>query len=880
MPTPRKAPGLSRIALVVLGVLVALVLLAWGALAVFLPPSRVKALVQEQASRALTREVRLDGASVGLFPPVRMTVTGLALAEPGGFESGAAFQAKALHLDLDPFALLSRRVVVRRLALDHPAVHLLLRADGTTNFDGLVKPQPPGAPSGGEAMDLDVRAFEIAGGQLLVDDLRAARRIALALDTRTSLAVEGQDRVATAGTTTLSGLATGPLSARSLSDLDTRLAKVRWTIAHRGKWDGARQRLALERLALSFGRTELGLSGVIDRPGPSARVDFRARGAKLDLREVLAMLAVAELPALKGIEGGGALDFDLAIAGTLGPGRLPAVTGALSLAGGSFRYPGAAASVKDLSFHARFAPDSLTVPDVRAVVAAQPIRASLAIARFADPDVAFAVQGDLDLAAVAPMFAPRDLRLGGRAAVDVRGRGRAKDPGGFALEGSARLAKVSVESPGIPKAIEDVNGTIAFSTASARVSGLSARAGGSSFTLDATVKRPLALTAAVGKAEPAELDFTFDSPRLDLAELLPPAQGPAVMPNARGGGRAHIGRLISQKLDVTNVNADVTLTPTALKVPAFSLTGYEGTVRGSAGFDLRDPASPGFQVDANVESVSADALLSAWTPARGLLRGTMSTKVALAGDGTRPEQLQRSLTAIGLASMVEGQLGPGPVLEAIAAATRIPALDRAKVRDFKLPFQVERGRVATREVDLRTGVGDWKVSGAVGFDGALDYAVSITVPADQVAKLGANGALAAGALTDAQGRMLIDLRVGGTAKAPKVSWDAAAMRARVAGRVSEAIAEQRAKLETDLREAARQRLQEVAQDSARKAVDALRGQSIDSLRARGKDVLKGFFGGLKPAAKPATPAPAAPAAPAPTPPPATPAPAATDSSSH
>src|SRR5262249_3284528 len=146
----------------------------------------VRAIAQQQLSSALTREVRFDGASVSIFPPVRLNVDGLALAEPGGFGNGAAFQARSIGLDLDLFALLGGRIVVRRLRLDRPALHLVLRADGTTNLDGLTKPPSPGAPQP-KPMDLEVRELSIVGGRVLVDDVKSARRVALGLDTRLGL---------------------------------------------------------------------------------------------------------------------------------------------------------------------------------------------------------------------------------------------------------------------------------------------------------------------------------------------------------------------------------------------------------------------------------------------------------------------------------------------------------------------------------------------------------------------------------------------------------------------------------------------------------------------------------------------------------------------
>lgn len=158
--------------------LVALVLLAgaaWGALALLFPPAKVRALVTAQLSSALTRDVRFTDASIGLWPPVRLSVRQPALAEPGGFARGTAFQARSLDLDLEILPLLSRRIVVRRLALDRPAVHLVLLPDGTTNFDGMMKPAPSGAPA--KPMDLRVRELRVVAARLLVDDLKDRKSV-------------------------------------------------------------------------------------------------------------------------------------------------------------------------------------------------------------------------------------------------------------------------------------------------------------------------------------------------------------------------------------------------------------------------------------------------------------------------------------------------------------------------------------------------------------------------------------------------------------------------------------------------------------------------------------------------------------------------------
>ena len=244
---------------------------------------------------------------------------------------------------------------------------------------------------------------------------------------------------------------------------------------------------------------------------------------------------------------------------------------------------------------------------------------------------------------------------------------------------------------------------------------------------------------------------------------------------------------------------------------------------------------------AKVDSVDADQLLSAWTPARGWLHGALDTQLDLSGAGSSPEALKRTLTAVGLALVSNGTLGPGPALQAVASTLGIPSLKEVHFRDMKLPVRVEHGQVITDPVTIEGKSGKWQLIGGIGFDGRLDYAVSITLPPNVAAELGKRSALAAGALSDANGNLLVDLRVNGPAKAPRVTLDTRAMRDRLAGKVSQALVDQRKRLEQEVRDGLDQR-QQAATDSARKAVDLERRALEDSLKRKAKDLLKGFFG--------------------------------------
>lgn len=839
--------GRRRLFLWALGAVAALVVVAWVALAAALPPAKVRALVTAQLERTLAREVRFTGASVGIWPPVRLTVWNLALAAPEGFAKGRVFEVRRLHLDLDLFALLGRKVVVRRLVLDEPSLDCILRPDGTTNLDGVMKPAPGDAPATG--MDFEVRELHLQSGRLLFDDQRANRRIVMTLDSRLGLA-QSASEFRLDGKTTVSGLGIGPAGATRDKGLRTGLAGVRWRTEHRGVWNGETRHLEVERLGLRFGRAVVAFRGALNTSGKEPRYKLAATAQSVDLGEILRVLATADAAPIKGLSGSGVFHCDVRIESPARAGGLPALLGSARVERAAVRYPGAPASVRDLTAHIRLAPDTLEVTRLDARVESRdgdptPVRARFLVHRFADPLARFAVDGTVNLRAVSPLVAPPGGEVAGRADLDVRGGGRVRDPGSFGVEGTARLVGVSLRTPGAPQPIEEVNGDLHFSSTRAEVQMLTARAGLTRVSLDATVDRPLAAAANPGTGvEPAGITFNLRSPHFQVADFVAEKAERAPLPNVAGRGRVEIARLTRDALDVRDVVADVTVTPTAVSVPAFSFSGYGGRTAGSAVFDYSEPARPAFAVDARADSLDADAFLSAWTPLRGLVRGRLGTEVELSGSGATPRAVLPTLTAVGLASLAQGTLGPGPVFDAIARTTGIPALREPKLATGSFPFAIEDGRFRMSQVAWGGETGEWTLGGTLGFDGQLDLGVGIALPAETAARLGAAGQVASQALRDDKGNVFMDLRVSGTGRSPLVSWDAAAARARLESRARAALQETRAEAEEKALEALRSSLGSPA-DSADTLSLAGRGQALlDSLKQKAPgDILKGLLGG-------------------------------------
>jgi len=113
-------------------------------------------------------------------------------------------------------------------------------------------------------------------------------------------------------------------------------------------------------------------------------------------------------------------------------------------------------------------------------------------------------------------------------------------------------------------------------------------------------------------------------------------------------------------------------------------------VTGDAKFDLSDTRKPAYAVKAVIDSVKADALLSAWTPAKNLLAGTLNTKLDFSGAGQSPNDLKQSLTLVGLASLADGRVDPFQTGEDVTAVERAQRAIELRGRAFEIERRAHR----------------------------------------------------------------------------------------------------------------------------------------------------------------------------------------------
>ena len=278
-PAPRCARSASRWPSVAV-----LVAAAWIALAVLLPHDRVLALVRAQLASSLRREARLADVSVrpvaagaargprlragraGGLRPGRGREGGL--PRPGSRRAPAALraprgaQSHARAADPAPRAAGGRDHEPRQPARRRAALRAARRP----------RARPWTSPCARSSS---------AGARCWWTTWARSGAIFLGLDTRLSLSADGRHGASPRRAARASRGSRSGRSRRAGPPTSTRRWRgSSWTIEHDGRFDGARNTLELERLALGFGRARVDARGHGHGPrdrGPRSTCARRAR---------------------------------------------------------------------------------------------------------------------------------------------------------------------------------------------------------------------------------------------------------------------------------------------------------------------------------------------------------------------------------------------------------------------------------------------------------------------------------------------------------------------------------------------------------------------------------------------------------------------------
>ena len=272
MGARRRKSGVRR-AIVFVLVLAAIVGGGIYALGLLLSPQfvvqRLQAAVQAHTGRTLT----IGGKpAIQVFPRIAVTLPNVRLSNPPSFPKGDFAQVRRVELVMELWPLLQRELVLKKLHLVQPQIHLMVDAEGRNNWS--FGAAGSGGNGGGLVERIRLAPITIERGVVLFDDARSgARHLVRDLDVVVQLSSPGSPLSVKGGAVWRGERVRLSLFVKRPAQLVEQGSPLEAFMEAAGA--------KLEYQGLAGFRDGLSLAGTLSASGPSLRGLLRWLGASL-----------------------------------------------------------------------------------------------------------------------------------------------------------------------------------------------------------------------------------------------------------------------------------------------------------------------------------------------------------------------------------------------------------------------------------------------------------------------------------------------------------------------------------------------------------------------------------------------------------------------
>lgn len=569
--------------------------------------------------------------------------------------------------------------------------------------------------------------------------------------------------------------------------------------------------------------------------------------------------------------------------------QFPKINASMQMQDGYFKSVDYDVPIQDFNFNATVNNETgnlsqtvVRVPAFSMQVADDPFAGSLTLEDLNDYKWEVDVEGTLDLETVSKIIEFEDMEVAGRIVADIHTRGRmsAVDAGRYdqlPTRGTMLVKDFRYSSADLPHDFIMSTAEMQFSPQSMTLRNFNGQIGGTDMQLTGTVSNYIGYAMTDNQVLKGE--FSMVSRRVNLNEWMTGEETTQEADTAASSLEvieiprnldlrftSTISEVLYDNLTLNNVKGTLVVQNGVLSMRDLNFNTLGGQFGMSGTYDPRDMQNPAFDFDFKINDLSISrayenfVTVQALAPVAEKMEGTFSTNFKLNGLlGQDMVPLMESLTGRGVVELIDATLRNSETLQKAMSFTRGQQQNATAVqlKDVLLRARVEDGFVHVDPFDFSIGNIVATMSGRQGIDGALDYRVTLDVPAGAAGQAVNNLLANVGAGSGAGSSTIkMNLGVGGTYEDPSVSLLGAgagsgsvaqSAKETVQQKAAEEVDKAKEELEAKRREAeekAKAELEEKrrqAEEEAKREMEKRQQQLEDSLKNRSKGVLNNLL---------------------------------------
>jgi len=793
------------------------------------PPEKIQALVEEQASGILKREVKVGGAGFSLLP-LGIQLKDLKIANnPGnGFSKEPFVDLPLALIKIDLAKLLIFHVAIDKISIENLTLLYEVMPDGRTSIDGLGGEPDTTAKKDTAKLDLSkielpgsfaLSSFQIKNAKVIFNDRSQKRKIIFgSINLKTSLSLNKTlENVRTSTALTLKeismedagiGVRKGGISVFLNADVN---ANVRT------------QHLDIKSFSTGLQSIKISASGTLDRFMEDIKVvDFKVESNQINLAELIKEIPAGINPEIPKVGASGTIALNVALKGTIIPDKIPPVSGNLVFSNIAVSHSDLPAGVSSLTGNIAFTENTVSIKPFSFQLAGQTTSVLLEASKLLSPQPSLdnlSVNTKLDLGALFALanklVSIQELSsLAGKidATIGANGILDPAHPEKLSVNGNVNLQNIVAKTPLIPDAVS-VNAAVKFSNTEISIDP-SVQIGKSDVKVKAVVTDYLAMVMprlAAGKK--MNINVNINSSNLDLDRLLPPGDATKPqkeedipmeiypeLPDVVANININLANTVFRYLTISDFNFGVNFANNRANIVSKGKL-YTGGFNTNVALDLSNRKSANVKFALNVDNVEANSFISNGRKnisgeseiakqIRSLdntVFGKFSMKMDVNTKGL-PQNFVDNLTGPISLQITNGSLRGSKILGSVGEGISKFEVAGKKVLnppinskgdmnfdDLKAEFEARNGQLLVKNFNINAkSLGLLAFTGAVGFDGILKLNLQNTLSPSISSNL--NNLTKASPVSlyqkDSKGNAVLFFNIGGTLSDPKVTLDA------------------------------------------------------------------------------------------------------------
>ncbi|MCL1957181.1 MAG: hypothetical protein FWF63_07650 [Fibromonadales bacterium] len=871
------------------------------------PPEKIQALVEEQASGILKREVKVGGAGFSFLPlGIQLKDLKIANNSGSGFSKEPFVDLPLALIKIDLAKLLIFHVAIDKISIENLTVLYEVMPDGRTSIDGLGGEPDTTAKKDTAKLDLSkielpgsfaLSSFQIKNAKVIFND-RAQKnkmvfgninlKIALSLD-------KTLENVKTSTSLTLKevsiedpslGIRKGGVTAFLNADINSNVRN---------------QHLDIQKFSIGLQSIKISASGTIDRFMEDIKVvDLKVESNEVNLAEVMKDIPTGINPEIPKISASGTFVLSAAAKGAIVPNKSLPLSWNLAVNNVAINHSDLPAGISSWTGNIALTENTLNVKPFSFQLAGQPTSILLEASNLQSPQPSLdnlSLNAKLDLGVLftlaSKLVSIQDLSsLTGRLEANLGAKGilDPANPQKLSVNGNVNLQNIIAKTSAIPDVVS-LNGAVKFSNTEISADP-SVQIGKSDVKVKAVVTDYLAMVMprlAAGKK--MNINVNVSSSNLDLDRLLPPSdatQPPKQdevpmeiypeLPDIAANININLANTVFRYFTLSDFNMGVNFANKKANIAAKGRL-YTGGINTNIALDLSNRKSANVKFALNVDRVEANDFISNGRKnisgesemakqIRSLdntVFGKFSMKMDVSTKGL-PQNFVDNLSGPISAQIANGSLRGSKILGGIGeglskfeiAGKKVlnsPVNSKGDVNfdDLKADFEARDGQLLVKNFDINAkALGLLAFTGAVGFNGDLKLNLQNTLSSSVSSNL--NNLTKSSPVSlyqkDSRGNAILYFNIGGTLSDPKVTLDASKnsnpvneLKDKATAKLNEAKDKATAKLNEE--KAKLEAKKKEIEDKAKAEAEAKKKEATSKAKGAATDKAKGLLKGFK-----------------------------------